>query len=92
MNPPILEPIKKSKVKFLNFTKFDPLNSKYDILQFQHVQVRKKFRYNKKWLLKSGPDWAFHKDSKLGGLRMDYKVDKDKFVLIIKDSPLDHKS
>ena len=70
----------------INFTKFDPLNPNYDVLQFDDVPVRKRFRYGGKWMVKTGPDWATHKDPKIG--QVYYKMYKDRFVLIIKKSPL----
>lgn len=77
----------KQIVKTLNYKHFDVLNPKYEILQFDNVPVRKKLRYGKKWLTKSGPNWAFEKIKGIG--RVDYNIDDDKFVLVVKNSPLD---
>lgn len=84
---PIQPKYSKQVVKTLDYKHFDVLNPKYEILQFGNVLVRKKIRYGKKWLTKCGSDWAFAKIKGIG--RVDYNITEDKFVLIVKNSPLD---
>lgn len=69
----------------IDFKNFDPLDSKFDILQFKDVRLGKRFRYKYTWREKVGPQQSMSYDNGIGICYLSIKPDE--FVLILKGEP-----
>lgn len=67
---------------------FNPLNEKYEVLQFKDVPMNGFFRHNKMWKTKIQPHFAIEKSTNLLRSAMTTSIQHDEFVLLITDQSM----
>lgn len=75
-------------VKTVILNHFNPLNEKYEVLQFKDVPMNGFFRHKKAWKTKVQPHYAIEKSTNLLRSAMTTSIENDEFVLLITDKSM----
>ncbi len=90
---------KSQKPETRNYEHFDLTDQKYEIIHFEHVQVRQWFRSHThgKWLTKTSKNHGITielvKDKEKSMFHKNithFVLPQDQFVLVVKDAPFNH--